>query len=92
LLPAETELLFNGLHILAAARHPGLCDQVIAIARQSAEQLDCLFPDHTAISLARLLLSVWDRGADTLFHLIEHADMAPEAKWALYDVLARQTP
>jgi uncharacterized protein len=91
LLPAETELLFNGLHILAAARHPGLCDQVIAIARQSAEQLDCLFPDHTAISLARLLLSVWDRGADNLFHLIEHADMAPEAKWALYDVLARQT-
>jgi uncharacterized protein len=91
LLPAETELLFNGLHILAAARHPGLCDQLIAIARQSAEQLDCLFPDHTAISLARLLLSVWDRGADTLFHLIEHADMVPEAKWALYDVLARQT-
>ena len=91
LLPAETELLFNGLHILAAARHPGLCDQVIAIARQSAEQLDCLFPDHTAISLARLLLSVWDRGADSLFNLIEHADMAPEAKWALYEVLARQT-
>jgi len=91
LLPAETELMFKGLHVLAAARHPGLCDQVIAIARQSAEQLDCLFPDHTAVSLARLLLSVWDRGADSLFNLIEHADMAPEAKWALYDVLARQT-
>jgi uncharacterized protein len=91
LLPVETELLFNGLHILAAARHPGLCDQVIAIARQSAEQLDCLFPDHTTISLARLLLSVWDRGAESLFNLIEHADMAAEAKWALYDVLARQT-
>jgi uncharacterized protein len=91
LLPAETELLFKGLHVLAAARHPGLCGQVIAIARQSAEQLDCLFPDHTAVSLARLLLSVWDRGPDSLFDLIEHADMAPEAKWALYDVLARQT-
>jgi uncharacterized protein len=91
LLPAETGLLFKGLHVLAAARHPGLCDQVIAIARQSAEQLDYLFPDHTAVSLARLLLSAWDRGADGLFNMIEHADMAPEAKWALYDVLARQT-
>jgi uncharacterized protein len=91
LLPADTQLLFNGLHVLAAARHPGLCDQVIAIARQSAEQLDSLFPDHTTVSLARLLLSVWDRGADSLLNLIEHADMVPEAKWALYDVLARLT-
>jgi uncharacterized protein len=91
LLPVDNELLFKGLHVLAAARHPNLCDQVICIARQSAEQLDSLFPDHTVVSLARLLLSVWDRGADSLFDLIEHADMAPEAKWALYDVLARQT-
>jgi Uncharacterised protein family (UPF0149) len=91
LLPADTKLLFNGLHVLAAARHPGLCERVIAIAHQSAEQLDHLFSDHTAVSLARLLLSVWDRGADSLFDLIEHADLAPEAEWALYDVLARQT-
>jgi uncharacterized protein len=91
LLPAETELLFKGLHVLAAAHHPGLCDRLIAMARQSAEQLDCLFPDHTAVSLARLLLSVWDHGADSLFNLIEYSDMASEAKWALYDVLARQT-
>jgi uncharacterized protein len=91
LLPVDNELLFKGLHVLAAAPHPNLCDQVICIARQSAEQLDSLFPDHTVVSLARLLLSVLDRGADSLFDLIEHADMAPEAKWALYDVLARQT-
>ena len=91
LLPAEIELLFKGLHILAAARHPGLCDEVIAIARQPAEQLECLFRDDAAVSLARLLLSVWDRGADGLFKLIEHADMVPEAKWALYDVLTRHT-
>jgi uncharacterized protein len=91
LLPADTKLLFNGLHVLAAARHPGLCERVIAIAHQSGEQLDHLFSDHTAVSLARLLLSVWDRGANALFDLIEHADLAPEAEWALYDVLARQT-
>jgi hypothetical protein len=49
------------------------------------------FPDQTAVSLARLLLSVWDRGADSLSDLIEHPDIAPEAKRAFYDVLARHT-
>jgi len=28
LLPADTELQFNGLHVLAAVRNPGLCNQV----------------------------------------------------------------
>jgi hypothetical protein len=79
LLPIDNELLFNGLHVLAAARHPGLGDQVIAIARQSGDQLDQLFPDHVTVSLARLLVSVWDQEADSLFTLIEHAGMAPEA-------------
>lgn len=91
LLPADCNLLFYGLHVLAAARQPGLLDQLIGIARQPGEALDQLFPDHTPTSLARLLLSVWHRDAEALFHLIERADMAPEAKWALYDVLARLT-
>jgi uncharacterized protein len=91
LVPADRELLFYGLHILAAARHPGLCDQLVTIARQSCEELDVLFSAHTPASLTRLLLSVWDRGADGVFHLIEHGDIAHQAKWALYDVLARLT-
>ena len=33
LLPAENELLFYGLHILAAARHPALFDHLIAMAK-----------------------------------------------------------
>ena len=44
LLPSETDSLFYGLHILAAARHPGLCDRVLAIARQPGEDVDRLFP------------------------------------------------
>ena len=30
LLPTDTELLLNGLHLLAAARHAGLCERVTA--------------------------------------------------------------
>jgi uncharacterized protein len=91
LLPRDNELLFNGLHVLAAARHPGLCAHLIDIARQDTPQFDQLFPDHVTISLARLLLSVWDREPGELFELIEHADMAHEVQWALYEVLARLT-
>lgn len=91
LLPGDNELLFNGLHILAAARHPNLCSLLIDIAQQPADQLDHLFPDHVAISLARLFLSVWDRKSGELFDLIEQEDMDPEAQLALFEVLARLT-
>jgi uncharacterized protein len=91
LLPDECELLFYGLHILAAAKHPEFLGHVMAIARQSEDELQQLFPDHIPTSLTRLLLSVWDKDADALFDLIEHADMIPDAKWALFDVLARLT-
>ena len=79
LLPADNRLLFNGLHVLAAVRHPGLCDHLIEIARQTDDELDQLFPHHAPISLARLLLSIWDRGTEPLLTLIEHADMVPDA-------------
>jgi hypothetical protein len=91
LLPEENDLLFYGLHILAAARHPELFDRVLMMAQQSEEELNQIFPEHIPTSLARLLLSVWNNDADALFELIEHADMIPEAKWALFDVLARLT-
>src|SRR5258706_1967258 len=38
LLPVENDLLFYGLHILAAARHPKLFDRVVMIAQRSEEE------------------------------------------------------
>lgn len=91
LLREDEKLLFYGLHVLAAARHAELWPRLVALARAPAEELADLFAEHTSISLARLMLSVWDGDADALFRLIEHADMAVEAKWALFDVVARLT-
>jgi len=75
LLPEENELLFHGLHILAAARHPDLLKHVLAIARLSEEELDQIFPDHASTSLARLLLSIWEDDTGAPFEMIEHADL-----------------
>jgi uncharacterized protein len=91
LLPEENALLFYGLHILAAASHPKLLDHLMAIATQPYDELEDLFPDHISASLTRLLLSTWKNDADALFELIEHADLIPQVKWALFDVLARLT-
>ncbi len=91
LLPDENALLFYGLYILAAAKHPDLFKHVLAIARLPEEDLDRLFPDHASTSLTRLLLSTWEGDTDALFEMSEHADLVPDAKWALFDVLARLT-
>jgi uncharacterized protein len=91
LLPEQNDLLFYGLHILAAARHPQLFDRVVMIAQRSEEELNQLFPDHIPTSVGRLLLSVWNSDADAMFGLIEHGEMIPDTKWALFDVISRLT-
>ena len=70
LLPEENDLLFYGLHILAAAGHRELFDCVVMIARQPEEQLNQIFPHHIPTTLARLSLSVWNSDADALFELM----------------------
>ena len=69
LLPEESALLFYGLHILAAARHPELFDHVVMLAELPAEELNQIFPDSIPTTLARLLLSVWNNDADVLFEV-----------------------
>lgn len=91
LLPRQRLLLLHGLSSLAAARHTCLFDVLMQLVRQPDEDLDQLWPEHASHSLARLLLTVWDGNADALFHLIEHADIAEDSRWALFDVVARLT-
>ena len=91
LLPDDQNVLVHGLHILAAARHPSLSQHLLELIRQPEGDLEQLFPSRVSTGLTRLLLSVWDRPQDELLWLIEHADIAGEARIALYNVLARQT-
>ena len=55
------------------------------------DELARFFYLYAPTSLARLLLSVWPDDADEVLRLIEHADLASDAKRALFCVLARLT-
>lgn len=90
-MPDERGMFFHGLHILAAARHPGLYPHVLSLARLPEEELEDMFVLHAPTTLTQLMLSVWDGDADALFRTIEHADMPADGKWALFDVLSRLT-
>ena len=91
LLPDEQRLLMYGLHVLAAARTEGLYPRLLALTRLSEEEIGDLFPEHGPTTLTRLLLSVWNGNADTLFHMLEHADLSADGRWVLFDCLARLT-
>ena len=91
LLPAENATLLYGLHILATAKHPELLDYMLTMIAQPESELDQLFPNCIATCLTRLLLSVWNDNTDVLLRAIEHAEIIPDAKRALFDVLARLT-
>jgi uncharacterized protein len=91
LLPEESELLRNGLTILAAAKHARLLPYVLKLTRQPHEELDQVFPLHVPNSLTRLLLSVWEGSGDALFEAIGDDALISEVRWAWFDVLARLT-
>ena len=46
LMPCDTNLLFHGLNILAAAKHPGLLPYITALAQLQENELEGLFPGH----------------------------------------------
>lgn len=91
LMPPDANIVLYGLYVLAAARDPGLWPRLVDLARLKDGELVDMLPGQTDVRLAQLMLSVWDGDADRLFHLIEHADLAVEGRWALFDVVARST-
>jgi uncharacterized protein len=91
LMPPDANLVLYGLYVLAASRQAELWPRLVDLARLKDGELEDMLPWHTDIRLGQLMLSVWDGDADRLFHLIEHADLAPEGRWALFNVTVRST-
>ncbi|GEP10939.1 DUF1186 domain-containing protein [Methylobacterium gnaphalii] len=66
----EANLLFWGLHALAAARDTRLFAPLLRLLRQDSETLDGLLGDALTITLPRVLAGSFDGQADALFRLI----------------------
>jgi uncharacterized protein len=91
LLPEDSDLLFFGLNILAAAKHPELLSHLMKLARQSETELEQIFPQHISTSLTRLILSVWEGDASALFAATKDTGLITDVRWAFFEVIARLT-
>ncbi|MFZ5789527.1 MAG: UPF0149 family protein [Pseudomonadota bacterium] len=89
LLPRQENLLFFGLHALAAARRAEACPAFMALLRRPEWQLETLLGDGAVERATGLLLGLYDGNAEPLFATLEDRGAAPSARWALFRVLAR---
>jgi len=67
---ADANLLFYGLHVLAAARDTRVFAPLVRLLHQDGETLDALLGDAVTTTLARILVSVFDGEVAPLHRLI----------------------
>lgn len=67
---ADANLLFYGLHVLAAARDTRAFAPLVRLLHQDGDTLDALLGDAVTITLARILVSVFDGDAAPLHTLL----------------------
>jgi len=92
LLPKQQNLLYWGIHVLAAGRCTELCKPLLRLVRQPDHQyLDDIFGDSIAETLKQVLISVFDGDADTLLSVIADRNTESYVRWGLLEALARLT-
>ena len=87
----EWQLLFCGLHVLAAARDHSAYPVVMGLLGPSEQGMVDLFTDEYINTLARLLLGLFDGDAAPLIATLEDREMDGGARWAVFSALARLT-
>ena len=89
-LPQE-DVLFFGLHALAAARETSAYRPVLELLRCPETTLEWVLGDDFVDLSAQLILSLYDGDAAPIYALLESPVTAGTVKWALFRVLARLT-
>lgn len=91
LLPGESNLLFFGLHALAAARHRPLYRPLMGFLRRPEAAIDPLLGDAVGATLAAVVLAVYDADPEPLLAVIEDIFASSYVRWAMLDVLVQLT-
>jgi uncharacterized protein len=88
LLPKQENLLFFGLHALAAAWETSACPAFLDLLRCPQPQLERLLGDADQTGL---LLGLYDGNLDPLYEMLEDPATDGMIKWTLFQALARLT-
>jgi len=90
LLPDQAQLLFYGVHVLAAARARALWPAWCDLLRLPEEVIVDVFGDDDVVTiLTAVTASLVDTDAPAIVSLLETAELSQDVRWALFPVLAR---
>ena len=88
---SEWQLLFCGLHVLAAAGDQSAYPAIMGLLGPSEQDMVDLFTDEYINTLTRLLLGLFDGDATPLITALENPEIDGGARWAVFNALARLT-
>lgn len=89
LVPEDEQLLFYGLHVLAASRDTVIWPRLVDILKLPDADIDRRFGDGAVETLARLILSCHAGAPAELLALVADRQVGWHAKWALFQAIAR---
>lgn len=91
LMPRQENLLFFGLHALAAARETSAYPSLVALLRLPEEKIDHLIGDTATDMATKTLLALYDGDPEPLFAAAEDTKADGSARWGVFQALARLT-
>lgn len=92
LLPKQQNLLYWGIHVLAAGRRTELCQPLLRLAQsEDHEYLDVLFGDSITETLKRVFISVFDGDSESLLTTAANRSAESYVRWGLLGAIARLT-
>ncbi len=89
LLLAEENLIFFGVHAMAAARATSVCPAFVALLRGPEIALTRVFGDDWSDLVGPILMSVYDGNDVALRDLVLHTEAPGQARGLVIDALAR---
>jgi yecA family protein len=92
LLPQQQNLLFWGIHLLAAGRCTELYRPFLQLVTRNREEFfDALLGSAVTETLPRIVISTFDGDANSLLEALANKAVDDYVRWSLFDALARLT-
>lgn len=89
LTPPQEDVLFFGLHALAAARETSLYRPVLDLLSCPETTLEWVLGDDFVDTSAQLVLSLYDGDPEPIYDLLNSDEIEGAVKWALFMALGR---